>query len=447
VNAIANQPAISVRHLSKCYQIYNRPQDRLKQAILPRLSRAIPGRTVPVFYREFWALRDVSLDVAPGEAVGIIGRNGAGKSTLLQIIAGTLTPTGGEVQVFGRVAALLELGSGFNPDFTGRENVYLSASLLGMSSQQIDAKFDEIAAFADIDEFIEQPVKTYSSGMVVRLAFSVQAVLEPDILIVDEALAVGDAKFQKKCYERLDRFRNRGGTILFVTHDIGAIVQLCSRAIALERGEIMSDGDPRLVSREYHALLFGIPAQPAPSDKVNDWKAGSSAQSRPETGVSLAASKEVRHGSRLVEIVSIGIQDENGAETRVVETSQPATFYYRVRFNVDIEDTVSFGFLVSSSKGLEIYGTKSGQWNQSLPSGRAGEEFECRLSMNVLLVPGAYLLTVAIAPSDDSRSDFYDCRFDALEFKVIGNPPCFLTGVVDVPAQLTHQRVANASVT
>jgi lipopolysaccharide transport system ATP-binding protein len=438
VSVIEAQPAISVRGLSKCYQIYDKPQDRLKQAILPRLSRAIPGRTVPVFYREFWALRDISLDIAPGEAVGIIGRNGAGKSTLLQIIAGTLTPTGGEVQVFGRVAALLELGSGFNSEFTGRENVYLNASLFGMTRQQIDAKFDEIAGFADIGQFIDQPVKSYSSGMVVRLAFSVQAVLEPDILIVDEALAVGDAKFQKKCYEHLDRFRRGGGTILFVTHDTGAVVHLCTRAIALEGGAIVSEGDPRQVIREYHALLFGSEGASAAAMPPSETKAT-------RGSASSMSSKEVRHGSLAAEIVSVGMKDENNAETRVVETHQPVTFHFRMRFNADIDRPTAYGFLISSVRGLEIYGTKSGLMNQAIPPGKAGDEFECFLKASLPLVPGTYLLTAALASIDDSRNEFYDCRFDALEFKVIGVPPCFLTGVLDIPVHVSHVSLQKAA--
>ena len=452
MNKPSAQPVISVRGLSKCYQIYDKPQDRLKQAILPRLSRALPGRPAPIFYREFWALKDLSLDIAPGESVGIIGRNGAGKSTLLQIIAGTLTPTAGDVHVAGRVAALLELGSGFNPEFTGRENVYLNASLLGLSAHQIDAKFDAIASFADIGDFIEQPVKSYSSGMVVRLAFAVQTVLEPDILIVDEALAVGDAKFQKKCYDRLDRFRQSGGTVLFVTHDSGTIVQLCTRAVALERGQIMSEGDPRRVTREYHALLFGSEAvsvpvtpyaqtQPSVEERCEAAVPANPAKDEPSTA---PVSAEVRHGSLAAQILTIGMKDELDNEMRILETHQSAKFYFRVRFNADIDQPTAYGFLISNAKGLEIYGTKSGLFNRAIPASKAGDEFECRLTAKLPLVPGTYLLTVAIAPTRYSQEEFYDCRFDALEFKVIGVPSCFLTGVVDIPVELWHEATQKA---
>lgn len=225
--------AIRVQGLSKCYHVYDRPQDRLKQSL---------WRGRKQFYREFWALRDVSLEVGKGETVGIIGRNGSGKSTLLQMIAGTLTPTTGTVQVNGRVAALLELGSGFNPDFTGRENVYMNGAILGLSEAEIAARFDEIAAFAGIGDFIEQPVKTYSSGMMLRLAFAVSVCVDPDILIIDEALAVGDMAFQYKCMKQLERLTQSGTTLLFVSHDLGTVKAFCQKAVYLAKGTLRASG-------------------------------------------------------------------------------------------------------------------------------------------------------------------------------------------------------------
>lgn len=230
---MSSEVAIRVSGLSKCYHIYDRPQDRLKQTL---------WRGRKQFFREFWALRNVSFEVRRGDAVGIIGRNGSGKSTLLQMIAGTLTPTSGSVEVNGRVAALLELGSGFNPEFTGRENVYMNGAILGLSQEEIDRRFDGIAAFADIGDFIDQPVKTYSSGMIVRLAFSVSVNVEPDILIVDEALAVGDMAFQFKCMERLERLTKSGVTLLFVSHDIGAVKAFCHHVLYLSKGEVKAAG-------------------------------------------------------------------------------------------------------------------------------------------------------------------------------------------------------------
>ncbi|MGH8161222.1 MAG: ABC transporter ATP-binding protein, partial [Gammaproteobacteria bacterium] len=208
------------------------------------------------YFHEFWALRDVSFDVKRGETVGIVGRNGSGKSTLLQLICGTLTPTAGTVEVRGRVAALLELGSGFNPEFTGRENVYLNAAVLGLSRAEIDARFDDIVAFADIGEFVEQPVKTYSSGMYVRLAFAVAINVDPEILIVDEALSVGDELFQRKCFARIETIRDKGATILFVSHAAGKVVELCDRALLVDAGELLVEGTPKYVVSRYHKLLY-----------------------------------------------------------------------------------------------------------------------------------------------------------------------------------------------
>lgn len=245
--------AIRVSNLSKVYQIYDRPADRLKQSVLPRLNRLFGLHSKP-YHREFWALNDISFEVKKGETLGIIGRNGAGKSTLLQIICGTLAPSSGDVEVNGRVAALLELGSGFNPEFTGRENVYMNAAILGLTEEEIDSKYDAIVAFADIGEFIEQPVKSYSSGMLVRLAFAVIAYVDADILIVDEALAVGDAFFAQKCMRFLRNFM-KTGAVLFVSHDTGAVMNLCNRAIMLNDSHLVKSGAPKDVVEYYLANL------------------------------------------------------------------------------------------------------------------------------------------------------------------------------------------------
>jgi len=234
--------AIEVSGLSKCYQIYERPLDRLKQGLWRGRKR---------FYREFWALRDVSFDVSRGQTVGIIGRNGSGKSTLLQIVAGTLSATAGSVRTHGRTAALLELGSGFNPEFSGRDNVYMNAAILGLTRKEVDEQIAQIEAFADIGEFIDQPVKSYSSGMLVRLAFAVSAHVNPDVLIVDEALAVGDMAFQFKCLDRLAHLKSTGTTLLFVSHDLGMVKTFCERAIYLSRGEVRSTGTPDEVAESY----------------------------------------------------------------------------------------------------------------------------------------------------------------------------------------------------
>jgi lipopolysaccharide transport system ATP-binding protein len=241
--------AISIENIGKCYGIYESPSDRLKQFVLPRLQKTI-GRPQKTYFREFWALKDVSFRIEKGETVGIIGRNGSGKSTLLQIICGTLTPTCGTVRTRGRIAALLELGSGFNPEFTGRENVFMNASVLGLSHAEISERFDRIASFADIGSFIDQPVKIYSSGMFVRLAFAVIAHVDADILVIDEALAVGDAIFTQKCMRYIREFQERG-TLLFVSHDIGSVQNLCKTGVWLGQGAVQQIGSSQEVSESY----------------------------------------------------------------------------------------------------------------------------------------------------------------------------------------------------
>ncbi|MGE8454772.1 MAG: ABC transporter ATP-binding protein, partial [Pseudomonadales bacterium] len=290
---------IRVDRLSKCYQIYDRPHDRLKQFVAPRVRNML-GRPPVNYFREFWALRDVSFNVGRGETVGIIGRNGSGKSTLLQMICGTLMPTSGTVETHGRVAALLELGAGFNPEFTGRENVFLNAMVLGLSQSEVEQRFDEIAAFADIGQFIEQPVKHYSSGMYARLAFAVAINVDPDILVVDEALAVGDEPFQRKCFARIDAIKNRGATILFVSHSGAAIINLCDRAILLNAGERLFTGIPK------RAVYFGQKLGNTTGDKAIELIAeirridaeGESAASaaEPETEEKKAAASETPTG-------------------------------------------------------------------------------------------------------------------------------------------------------
>ncbi|MEA9598536.1 ABC transporter ATP-binding protein [Polynucleobacter sp. AP-Sanab-80-C2] len=246
---------LSVKNLSKHYEIYEKPGDRLKQFIFPKFSRLF-GKAPKKYYREFLALDNISFDLKRGETVGIIGRNGSGKSTLLQMICGILKPSSGSIEVRGRIAALLELGSGFNPEFTGRDNVYMNGSILGLSKEEIDQRYDEICAFADIGEFIDQPINCYSSGMIVRLAFAVIAHVDADILIVDEALSVGDAFFNQKCMRFIREFQSNGGTLLFVSHDTGAVLNLCNGAILLSHGQIIARGSPKEATKHYLEALY-----------------------------------------------------------------------------------------------------------------------------------------------------------------------------------------------
>ncbi len=266
--------AVRVSGLGKCYHMYAKPEDRLRQFLLPKLSRIV-GMASRNYFREFWALRDVSFDVKRGECFGILGRNGAGKSTLLQLLCGTLTPTQGHIEMHGRVAALLELGAGFNPEFTGVENVYLNASVLGLSTLEIDAKFDSIVAFADIGDFMDQPVKTYSSGMFVRLAFAIAIHVEPDILIIDEALSVGDIAFQNKCLLKIRELRNKGATLLFVTHDLSTLQMICDRVAWLRGGQLVTIDLPISVCQEYYVDALGTKApQEATSPAISQKQTG-----------------------------------------------------------------------------------------------------------------------------------------------------------------------------
>jgi lipopolysaccharide transport system ATP-binding protein len=441
-----SSPSIVVQSVSKCYRVFDRPQDRLLQGLWMGRKR---------FYREFWALSDIDFTVAKGETVGIVGRNGSGKSTLLQIISGTLAPTTGQVAITGRVSGLLELGAGFNPEFTGRENVFLSAALLGLSAVETEDRYESICAFADIGDFINQPIKFYSSGMLVRLGFAVQTVLEPSVLVVDEALAVGDARFQKKCYDYLEGFRRRGGTILFVTHDTGITVQICDKAIILDGGKMFSQGEPHKIAKEYHRLLFGgtgsisLESGEVSFDKGSDTEIGSSAESGDSLKTEIDAptntddSRELRYGSQKVVVNRVGIRDSNGESVNVVETCQEVSIFLEAEYCSDVPDDIAYGFIITNVKGLEVYGTKSGLHSMYLPPGEKGQRFVCAASFEVLLVPGNYFITAALAPRNSARDDeFYDVRFDAFEFKIIGEVSCFTTSVVDLQARLSHQTIA-----
>ncbi len=252
---MCSNTTISVKNISKCFQIYDNPRARLKQFIFPRV-RQLLGKEHRNYFQEFWALNDISFNVKKGETVGIVGRNGSGKSTLLQIICGTLFSTHGSVETTGRISALLELGAGFNPDFTGHENIYTNGAVLGMSKEEIDAKYEAIVAFADIGDFVHQPVRTYSSGMYVRLAFSVAIHCDPEILIVDEALAVGDVAFQRKCFATIEKLKQQGCSILFVSHDVSTVISLCDRAVLLSKGKLLLNDTPKKVCDVFHKIIF-----------------------------------------------------------------------------------------------------------------------------------------------------------------------------------------------
>lgn len=353
---------LRIKDLGKCYHIYKSPSDRLKQALL-----RVAGKK---FYREFWALRGLSLEVRKGEAIGILGRNGSGKSTLLQMIAGTLTPTAGSVEVAGRVAALLELGSGFNPQFTGRENVYLNGAILGFSPEQIDERFDAIASFADIGDFLDQPVKTYSSGMMVRLAFAVQVQVEPDILIIDEALAVGDAIFQKRCYQRLRTLRETGMTLLFVSHSEESVRTLTDRAIVLESGKVRAMGPSAQAILEYRKLQHEQEAKWYGAHLKKTPATGSTTAIAPKLANAAAATVETKPIVSAVTVTSdknaskhFGDQDAIITKVQVLDHAGKAASYFtsgdvvtvRVQFKAQKQvDKLNVALRIRNKQGVKI---------------------------------------------------------------------------------------------
>lgn len=368
---MSNEIAIKVENLSKCYEIYDHPRDRLKQFVLPRLQGLV-GSPTKQYYREFWALKDVSFDVKKGESVGIIGRNGSGKSTLLQIVTGTLAPTTGSVTTSGRIAALLELGSGFNPEFTGRENVYLNGALLGFSTEQINEKFDAIATFADIGEHLDQPVKTYSSGMLVRLAFAVQVQVEPEILIVDEALAVGDALFQKRCFQRIEKLVSNGATVLFVSHDQESVRTLTHRALLLSKGQPVEWGLSSEVVLGYRKLLHDeeaayfanltqnmaerarqapIPAVSPASALPNISEVTDVTNAEPRTGV---LSDRLSFGDGEVKIVNVETLDADGRPCSTFYTGDGLKIRVTCESFASI-DKLNIAIRLRNKEGIKIY--------------------------------------------------------------------------------------------
>jgi len=385
---------IQVNNVGKCYEMYGKPSHRLWQTLTM-------GRKT--FYKEFWALRDINFEVKRGECVGIIGRNGSGKSTLLQIIAGTLTPTTGNAEVKGRVAALLELGSGFNPEFTGRENVYMNASILGLTKTEIDAKYDEIVTFADIGDFIDQPVKTYSSGMMVRLAFAVQVMVEPDILIIDEALSVGDMAFQFKCTAKMKKIIERGTSVLFVSHDVGAVKAFCQRCLYLEHGAAKVFGPAGMVGDRYlqeirNELDHAAGAQGA-SNKV--------AAVQPENSYANMFNlqelrkvfdkkvKDFRHGTAEAVICHVDLVDEHDAPLEIVEFDQKAKVRIIIYFNQTFD--ISIYYVIKDFNNIEILGSGNTVEAGSYLHGEKGEyylvEFGTRLPLDI----GKFSISVVLS--------------------------------------------------
>jgi lipopolysaccharide transport system ATP-binding protein len=396
---------ITVENLTKVYRIWAHPSGRLKSPLLESAARLFPRNTPPRRalaaraargYRDFYALRDVSFTVRPGEATGIIGRNGSGKSTLLQLIAGTLTPTGGRVGVRGRVSALLELGSGFNPDFTGRENVFLNGSIFGLSKGEMEGKFDEIAAFADIGDFIEQPVKTYSSGMMVRLAFAVGLAVQPDILIVDEALSVGDVFFQQKCFKKLHQVLESGVTLLFVSHDMEAVRNLCDQVLLLDQGRLDFIGAPDETVSRYYAL-FGrrVEANLRPSGTVAPVAAHGVAEAVKAAVLAhnLLPAAKSRHGAHRLELIAAAIENEHGAPSLRVEMTRVATLRVLIKAHEPIAEP-SAGLNLYDRMTNLVFAGGTRQLGMILGAMQSGEERLLTFKLTCNLQPGEYTFSL-----------------------------------------------------
>ncbi len=440
--------SIKVENISKVYHLYNQPQDRLKQAVLPKFQTAV-GRTPRQYFREFWALHDISFEIKKGETLGIVGRNGSGKSTLLQVICGTLTPTSGNVYVEGRLTALLELGSGFNPEFTGRENVYLSGSILGFSKEEMDNWFDDIAAFADIGEFMDQQVKFYSSGMYVRLAFATNIMVEPDVMVIDEALAVGDMRFQVKCMSAIRRRQESGATILFVSHDMNAVKSLCTRAVYMDSGKLQEIGPAVDVANSYFKRMrneidadlmrmqnsFPITPEPTRTDSEISQSQTFEQEVLDRDLVHISES-DIKGFEKSAALFRMGIGgarilyaellDENKHSISTVEFNQPV--WIRFLFESFEEKELTANFYILDDKGIPITGSNLILSNHPALHVQKGDKFLVEYHLATLpLQDGIYSLTVSLieptASTISAPSIFIDYIENAVVFNVTPHRP------------------------
>lgn len=429
---LSDGTALKMTGISKRFEMYSQPFDRLKQMMFGRFGKR--------YFNEFWALKDINLEVKCGECIGIIGKNGAGKSTLLQILVGTLPPTEGRVEVKGRICALLELGSGFNPEYTGRENVYMNASILGFSREEINQKYDEIVSFADIGEFIDQPVKTYSSGMVVRLAFSVQVALAPDILIVDEALAVGDAAFSRKCIARMEQLITRGCTIILVTHDINAVKRFCKKCLFLREGKNAYFGDTEEAATRYYQYLFPnfdpmeettSAEQQTPSEEVEKFCL--------EIDCRKNNHRWGNGGGSISRLVLHGIsQDRRISVPHTLKIDVHAqwdkNFILQLCSQKDLPSNIVIGYLLTNSQNIPIYGTNTlleRKYINAAEVNRILVSFEVELPA---LQTGDYFLTFAVSLAN-SPGDYFDLEWNdmSVQFFIENNNMLFKPGITLLP--------------
>lgn len=436
--------AILVDRVSKAYRIWESPAARITAPLFQGMSRFMPGASsgwlqarAQSCFRDFWALRDVSFAVRKGEAIGIIGRNGSGKSTLLQIIAGTMRPTEGSVEVKGRVAALLELGSGFNPEFTGRENVYLNAAVLGLSREQVEAKFAEIERFADIGDFIDQPVKTYSSGMQLRLAFAVQTAVEPEVLIIDEALSVGDEAFSRKCIARVNHLREKGTSLLLVSHSSNLVTTLCDRALLIDRGCLKLVDSPKQVIVRYHRMIFtgqddsctnpDAPVQCEPQAVEPDTHSKLADESVFDPG--LLHDAVVAYEPKGLRISSPRIINGHGVRVNCLSHGLHYTYTYDVDVLTDCYNVVCMcGF--RSKEGFELGGLRSHPLGASFEHLAGGTRMRVRFPFICTFLPETFFLNAGVMGIVDGESTYLHRLVDVVQFKVLPTPRIHAAGLI-----------------
>lgn len=403
--------AIAVDNICKVYKLYDRPMDRMFEAL---------GLSRKKKYREHYALSNVSFHVKKGECVGIIGTNGSGKSTILKIITGVLNPTGGNLTVNGRISALLELGAGFNMEYTGIENIYLNGTMNGFTEEEIDARMQDILDFADIGDYVKQPVKTYSSGMFVRLAFSVAINIEPEILIVDEALSVGDVFFQAKCYHKFEEFKEQGKTIIFVSHDLSSIAKYCDRVVLLNQGVKLGEGAPKEMIDDYKRVLVGqyeLPESKSENSLLNDADIQNAVRKKEKKE---ASSKLLEYGTKEAEIEEFYLTDEHGTRSNAIIKGMEFGIHMRVRFHADLPAPI-FAFSIKNVKGTEITGTNTMFEKAFLEPVKAGVVKDVTFTQKMSLQGGDYLLSFGVTGYDGNDFQVYHRLYDALDISVISD--------------------------
>ncbi|HIX16046.1 MAG TPA: ABC transporter ATP-binding protein [Candidatus Hungatella pullicola] len=432
--------AISVENVTKIYRLYDKPVDRLKEAL---------SITHKNYHRDFYALNGISFDVKKGETVGIIGTNGSGKSTILKIITGVLTPTTGKVQVAGVISALLELGAGFNSDYTGIENIYMNGTMMGFSRKEMDAKLQDILDFADIGDFVYQPVKTYSSGMFVRLAFALAINVEPEILIVDEALSVGDVFFQAKCYRRMEEIRKNGTTILMVTHDMGAIIKYCDRVVVLNKGNFIAQGEPGhmvdlykkilanqmdQVDEELQSLTEEAFQNDFSGEEVLKKKKSSSKQEGRMKDKMVVNPNRTEYGDGRAEIVDFGLLDERGNLTNLLLKGEMFTIKERIHFNTSIQNPI-FTYTIKDKRGADLTGTNTMYEGADVRAVKNGDEYEVEFCQKMTLQGGEYLLSMSCTGFENGEHVVYHRLYDIASITVISNKNT--VGVYDMESQVS----------